>query len=222
VGNTAPTVNLTAPTDGQLFSFGDTVPFSVTVTDPEDGTITCSRVSVTYSIGHDSHTHSITTQNGCTGSITVPVDGEHDAAANLYGVFDAAYTDNGGLTTHSIRKLQPRHRQAEHFSAQSGGIQTASHATAEGGTTVGFIDNNDWISFTPYRLNNATQFTARVSSGGAGGTIEVRAGSATGTLLGTATVANTGSWDTFTNVTANISGAPATATTLYLVFKGGA
>jgi hypothetical protein len=61
-----------------------------------------------------------------------------------------------------------------------------------------------------------------VSSGGAGGTIEVRAGSATGTLLGTATVANTGSWDTFTNVTANISGAPATSTTLYLVFKGGA
>jgi glucose/arabinose dehydrogenase len=222
VGNTAPTVNLTAPTDGQLFSFGDTVPFSVTVTDPEDGTITCSRVSVTYSIGHDSHTHSITTQNGCTGSITVPVDGEHDAAANLYGVFDAAYTDNGGLTTHSIRKLQPRHRQAEHFSAQSGGIQTASHATAEGGTTVGFIDNNDWISFTPYRLNNATQFTARVSSGGPGGTIEVRTGSATGTLLGTATVAPTGSWDTFTNVTANISGAPATSTTLYLVFKGGA
>jgi hypothetical protein len=32
----------------------------------------------------------------------------------------------------------------------------------------------------------------------------------------------TGSWETFTNVTTNLSGAPASATALYLVFKGGA
>ena len=54
----------------------------------------------------------------------------------------------------------------------------AAHAAAEGGNTAGFIENGDWISYTPYLLNNATQFTARVSSAGAGGTIEVRAGSA--------------------------------------------
>ncbi|HTJ32127.1 MAG TPA: PQQ-dependent sugar dehydrogenase [Dactylosporangium sp.] len=222
VGNTTPTVKLNLPANGQLFSFGDTVPFNVTVTDPEDGTIDCSKVTVTYFLGHDQHSHQITSKTGCTGSITVPVDGEHDAAANIFGIFDASYTDNGGLTGHGISTLQPRHRQGEHFGAQSGGIQIASHATAEGGSTVGFIDNNDWVSFTPYLLNNATQFTARVSSAGAGGTIEVRAGSATGTLLGTATVTPTGSWDTFANVTANISGAPSTATTLYLVFKGGA
>ena len=44
VGNTAPTVDRQPrrPT-AQLFSFGDTVPFSVTVTDPEDGTIDCTR-----------------------------------------------------------------------------------------------------------------------------------------------------------------------------------
>jgi glucose/arabinose dehydrogenase/PKD repeat protein len=222
VGNTAPTVNMTLPANGQLFSFGDTVPFQVSVTDPEDGTVSCGRVTVTYLLGHDSHAHQITSATGCTGSIAVPVDGEHDAAANIYGVFDAAYTDNGGLTTHTTRTLQPRHRQGEHFGAQSGGVQLADHASAEGGRTVGFIDNNDWISFTPYLLNNASQFVARVSSGAAGGTIEVRAGSATGTLLATATVPSTGSWDTFTTVTANVSGAPATTTTLFLVFKGGA
>jgi len=222
VGNTTPSVNLTVPGNGQLFNFGDTVPFQVSVTDPEDGTITCTRVTVTYSIGHDSHAHQITSRTGCSGSIPIPVDGEHDAAANLYGVFTASYTDNGNLTGTSTRTLQPKHRQGEHFGAQSGGVQLASHAAAEGGTTVGFIDNNDWVSFTPYLLNNATQFIARVSSGGPGGTIEVRAGSATGTLLGSVAVANTGSWDTFTNVTGNISGAPSGTTTLFLVFKGGA
>ncbi|WP_188195619.1 RICIN domain-containing protein [Nonomuraea sp. SYSU D8015] len=219
VGNTAPTVSLTTPADGQLFSFGDTVPFQVTVSDPEDGTIDCTEVTVAYFLGHDSHRHKITSKTGCSGSIPLPADGEHDTAANIYGVFEASYTDNGGLTSTSARTLQPRHRQAEHFGAQQG-IQTADHATAEGGRTVGFTDDGDWISFQPYNLGNATRITARVSSAGAGGRIEVRAGSATGTLLGTMNVASTGSWETFTDVSANLSGPPAATTTLYLVFRG--
>ncbi|MFF4622732.1 carbohydrate-binding protein [Nonomuraea jabiensis] len=219
VGNTAPTVTLTTPVDGQLFSYGQAVPFKVTVTDPEDGTVDCAGVKVTYLVGHDSHTHAITSKNGCDGSITIPVDGEHDAAANLYGVFDAEYTDKGGLTGHSVRTLQPVHRQAEHFGAQQG-IQVANHGGAEGGATVGFTDNGDWISFEPYTLAGATRITARVSSGGPGGTIEVRSGSSTGTLLGTLTVSNTGGWDTFTDVSAALSNAPSGTTKLFLVFKG--
>jgi len=49
----------------------------------------------------------------------------------------------------------------------------------------------------------------------------VRTGSATGTLLGTVTVPVTGSWETFTNVTANLTGVPSGTTTLYLTFAGG-
>ncbi|MEV4758626.1 carbohydrate-binding protein [Micromonospora sp. NPDC049559] len=219
VGNTAPAVSFVTPRSGALFNFGDTVPFQVTVTDPEDGTIDCTKVTVTYALGHDSHAHSITSRTGCSGSITIPVDGEHDATANLYGVFDAQYTDRGGLTTHAIQTLQPRHRQAEHFAAQAG-IQIAEHGTAEGGRTAGFIDNGDWISFQPYHLGGAASFTARVASAGPGGTIEVRAGSSTGTLLGQVAVPNTGAWDTYTNVTGNLSNVPADPITLFLVFKG--
>ncbi|MBB5868390.1 glucose/arabinose dehydrogenase [Allocatelliglobosispora scoriae] len=221
VGNSAPVVNVSAPADGQLFTFGDTIPFTVSVTDPEDGTINCSRVTVTYSLGHDSHAHQITSKTGCTGTITIPVDGEHDAAANIFGVIDASYTDNGGLTTRTVRTLQPKKRQGEHFGGQSG-VQVAPHAAAEGGNTAGFIENGDWISYTPYRINNATQFTARVSSAGAGGTLEIRSGSATGTLHGTATVAPTGSWETFATVSANLTNLPAGTVPLFLVFKGGA
>ncbi|MFC4589998.1 PQQ-dependent sugar dehydrogenase [Sphaerisporangium corydalis] len=219
VGNTAPTVNLTTPGDGQLFSFGDTVSYTVTGSDPEDGALDCSKVTVTYLLGHDSHRHQITSQSGCGGSLAVPTDGEHDAAANVYGVFEASYTDAGGLTSTSTRILQPRHRQAEHYGAMQG-VQLASHTTAEGAQTVGFIESGDWISFTPYNLSGATKITARVSSAGAGGTIEVRAGSATGTLLGTVTVPVTGDWETFADATASLSGAPGGATTLYLVFRG--
>ncbi|WP_433305439.1 carbohydrate-binding protein [Actinoplanes sp. CA-030573] len=221
VGNTAPTVTLTTPADGTLFSFGDTVPFTVTVSDPEDGTIDCTKVTVTYLLGHDSHQHQITSRTGCSGTLTVPADGEHDNAANIFGVFVASYTDKGGLTGTSQRTLQPRHRQGEHFGTQSGGVQIATHATAEGGATAGYIDNGDWISFRPYNLSTASRITARVASAGAGGTIEVRTGSPTGTLHGTLTVANTGGWETYVDVSSPLTNVPSGATQLYLVFKGG-
>jgi glucose/arabinose dehydrogenase len=220
VGNTAPAVNLTSPADGTLFAFGDTVPFTVSVSDPQDGPIACSRVTVGYFLGHDSHQHQITSATGCSGSITVPGDGEHDNAANIFGVLVASYTDNGGLTTTSRKVLQPKHRQGEHFATQSG-VQIANHAAAEGGATAGYIDNNDWISYEPYHLASATQFVARVASASTGGIIEVRTGSPTGPLHGTATVPGTGGWETYTDVTANLTGLPAGPARLYLVFKGG-
>ncbi|GAA2526818.1 ThuA domain-containing protein [Winogradskya humida] len=220
VGNTAPTVTVNAPANGALFSYGDTVPFDITVTDPEDDSIDCTKVTMTYVLGHDSHGHQITSQNGCTGEITIPVDGEHDSAANIFAIFDAQYTDSGGLTTHTQHTLQPRHRQAEHYKASSG-VDPISKTQAEGGRTVGNVDNGDWVSFEPYRLDTATSFTARVSSGGAGGTLQFRTGSPTGTIIGSATVPVTGSWETFIDVTGPISGAPASTGPLYLTFAGG-
>ncbi|WP_425442622.1 PQQ-dependent sugar dehydrogenase [Streptomyces indicus] len=225
VGNTAPSVRVDLPLDGAIYDFGAAIPFKVTVTDPEDGTIDCSKVKVTFIVGHDSHGHPQTLATGCSGTLQTLADGEHDPNANIFGVIDAEYTDKGAngqpaLTTHDQHVVQPSHRQGEHYGSSSG-VQVVSHTPAHGGKTVGYIDNGDWISFTPYALTNATKFTARVSSGGAGGTIEVRAGSATGTLLGTATVPVTGGWETFQDVTANLSNQPAGSTTLYLVFKGG-
>ncbi|RVU28794.1 carbohydrate-binding protein [Streptomyces antnestii] len=224
VGNTAPKVTLELPADGQLFTFGDKVPFKVKVTDPEDGTIDCSKVKVTHILGHDSHGHPVTSANGCSGTIQTSADGEHDANANVFGVFDAEYTDNGAngqpaLTTHDQNVTQPKHRQAEHF-GDSKGVSIASHATANGGKTVGDINDGDWISFKPYILSNATSFTARVASGGSGGTLEIRSGSATGKLLGSAKVEPTGGWDTYKDVTGTVSHAPDKTTTLFLVFKG--
>ncbi|MGW5470259.1 carbohydrate-binding protein [Streptomyces chartreusis] len=225
VGNTAPTVRVDMPADGQIYDFGADIPFKVTVTDPEDGTIDCSKVKVNFIVGHDSHGHPQTSATGCTGTLQTLADGEHDPNANIFGVIDAEYTDKGGngqpaLTTHDQRIIQPSHRQAEHY-GDSSGVQIVDHAPAHGGKTVGLIENGDWISFKPYNLANARSFTARVSSAGAGGTIEVRTGSPTGTLLGTVTAPVTGGWETFQDVTASLSNQPAASTPLYLVFKGG-
>ncbi|MEU3319749.1 ThuA domain-containing protein [Streptomyces sp. NPDC006785] len=225
VGNTAPTVDLVLPEDGQLFEFGDSVPFKVDVSDPEDGTIDCSEVEVTFTLGHDSHGHDITTEHGCEGTIKTAMEGGHDPNANIYGGISASYTDNGGggqaaLTGKDASRLQPRHRQAEHFD-DSSGVTTPSKSSAHGGKTVGDIHDDDWISFRTYVLGDTTQLTARISSAGSGGFLEVRTGSPTGKILGSGPVPVTGSWDTFQDIDIPLRGAPRKQTELFLVFKGG-
>uniref|UniRef100_UPI0018D04908 ThuA domain-containing protein n=1 Tax=Streptomyces clavuligerus TaxID=1901 RepID=UPI0018D04908 len=225
VGNTAPTVTLKKPALGTLFRFGDEIPFEVTVTDPEDGPVDCAKVKVSYILGHDSHGHPLTTAQGCTGTIKTSSDGGHDPNANIFGVLDAEYTDGGGggqapLTTHDQAQLQPRHRQAEHHGAAHG-ITVYDKPTANGGKTVGDIHDGDWISFTPYRLTGATELTARISSGGSGGFLEVRTGAPNGRILGSTPVPVTGGWETFQDVDIPLRAAPGRTTELFLVFKGG-
>ncbi|WP_407548923.1 PQQ-dependent sugar dehydrogenase [Streptomyces sp. Pv4-95] len=224
VGNTAPKVTLELPGDGQLFTFGDKVPFKVKVSDPEDGEIDCSKVKVTHILGHDSHGHPVTSANGCEGTLQTLADGEHDPNANIFGVFDAEYTDKGAngqpaLTTHDQNIVQPKHRQAEHFDT-SEGVKIVSHTPAHGGRTVGEIHNGDWIAFTPYIVGNAKKITARIASAGTGGTLEIRTGSADGKLIGSAEVPVTGGWETYADVSADLKAPRDGTTTLYLVFKG--
>ncbi|GLW09376.1 hypothetical protein Misp01_45050 [Microtetraspora sp. NBRC 13810] len=221
IGVGQPTVTLNLPLNGRVFNFGDAIPFQVSVTDPGSPTIDCSRVTVNYILGHDSHGHGMASANGCSGTIQTTVDGEHDANANIFGVFDAEYTPPGSTTAiHAPQAvLQPRTRQAEHYSAQQG-VTVTPRASANGGNVVGSIANGDWISFTPYNLTGVTSFSARVASAGAGGTLTLRTGSATGAVIGTATVAPTGGWEDYVTVTGTVT--PPTGTqNLFLVFTGG-
>ncbi|MEH0939287.1 ThuA domain-containing protein, partial [Micromonospora psammae] len=109
--------------------------------------------------------------------------------------------------------------QAESFSSASG-VQPFTKAGANGGQTLGYIDPGDWAAYNGVDLTGVASFKARVVSGGAGGTIQVRTGSTTGTVLGSVAVPNTGSWTTYADVTTNLSGVPSGTQNLYLTFTG--
>lgn len=93
VGNQAPTVRVTAVSTTPPFNFGDTVRFTVTVTD--DQPVDCSRVSVGYVLGHDQHGHPQTSTSGCTGELSIPIDEAHQGQ-NIAAVIVASYADNPG------------------------------------------------------------------------------------------------------------------------------
>lgn len=89
----------------------------------------------------------------------------------------------------------------------------------ERGTAVGVTADRAWLKYGDARLGSgASTFTARVA--GASGTVEVRLGSPTGTLAGTAAFGGTSSPYAYETVTADLSRAAKGRTDVYLVLKG--
>ena len=89
-----PVVDLTVTVDDNGFQFGDTVTYSVAVTDDQE--VDCNEVQVTYILGHDTHGHPQSTAFGCTGQFVTTVPTGHDPGSqDLNAVFAASYTDPG-------------------------------------------------------------------------------------------------------------------------------
>ncbi|MFI5934155.1 family 43 glycosylhydrolase [Actinoplanes sp. NPDC051494] len=118
-----------------------------------------------------------------------------------------------------IGTLDPYVRQEAETIAFESGVET--EATATGGRNVSYADNGDWIKVKGVAFGSgAASFTAAVASATSGGRIEVRLDGASGPLVGTCTVAGTGGWQNWANVSCPVSGATGTHD-LYLRFAGG-
>ncbi|WP_329389103.1 glycoside hydrolase family 16 protein [Streptomyces sp. NBC_01351] len=114
--------------------------------------------------------------------------------------------------------------QAESYDGQSGLIKEGTSDTG-GGQNLGAIGNGDWALYRGVDFGSAAarQFFARVASGAAGGVsglVEVRLDSRTSAPIGSFSVANTGGWQSWRTVPANISGVTGRHD-VYLTFTSG-
>ena len=114
--------------------------------------------------------------------------------------------------------------QAESADSQSG-TQTETTTDAGGGQDVGWIANGDRLVFkgVSFGGNAAHQFVARVASGAAGGVsglVEVRLDNPGNAPVGSFAIANTGGWQTWRTVPANIAAVTGTHD-VYLTFSSG-
>ncbi|MEU7576276.1 ThuA domain-containing protein [Streptomyces sp. NPDC041068] len=221
-GNTAPKATIETPTSGKLIEFGDKIPYKVKVTDPEDGTIDCSKVTVNPALGHDDHEHPTTDIPGCEGTVDTGDLGGHPEGADLTYVLNAKYTDKGGdgvsaLTGYGRSVLQPKHKQAEYRDDQSG-TRIVSQEGAENGKRIGDISNGDWIAFEPMSVEGIGKVSYKLSSPYGVGSIELRADAPDGKLLATTPVPDTGGWDSYQSTPAVPVEALSGTHKLYLVF----
>ncbi|MGI5458533.1 beta-1,3-glucanase family protein [Streptomyces sp. CA-249302] len=114
--------------------------------------------------------------------------------------------------------------QASSYTAQSGTVTEPTGDTG-GGYDVGYIANGDWLGYADidFGSGGATQFLARVASGaasGVSGLVQVALDSPTAAPVGSFAVANTGGWQSWVTIPANISKVTGVHT-VYLTFASG-
>ncbi|MCX5267686.1 glycoside hydrolase family 16 protein [Streptomyces sp. NBC_00199] len=114
--------------------------------------------------------------------------------------------------------------QAESYDSQSGTI-TESTSDTGGGQNIGALANGDWALYKGVNFGSsaATQFSARVAGGAAGGVsglVEVRLDSRSAAPVGSFAVGNTGGWQSWRTIPANISSVTGTHD-VYLTFTSG-
>ncbi|MDD4969517.1 MAG: glycoside hydrolase family 3 C-terminal domain-containing protein [Paludibacter sp.] len=96
--------------------------------------------------------------------------------------------------------------EAETATTLSGGPKI--EACVEGGSEIGYIKNNTYVGYDSIAFSaNIDKVNFRVASATAGGTIQVMLDNPTnGTVVCTTTIPGTGAWQTWTTVTASVTG----------------
>jgi glucose/arabinose dehydrogenase len=108
--NTAPAPVITSPADGSTFRAGDTLTFSGSATDAEDGTLASNRVVWFAELHHDTHMHPFQPETqGTSGTVTIPTRGE--TSDNIFYRFHLRATDSAGLSAEVTRDVVPQESQ---------------------------------------------------------------------------------------------------------------
>ena len=222
------TVN--TPVEGGTFTFGDDIPYTVTVTDPEDGTVNCYDVTVTFVLGHDTHGHAERARTAARACCT-PSRTTSPTAATSSASIRRRYTDKGGgggapsLTTTGQHEIRQKHQEVE-FVVNQSGTNTATNTDGDRRRRAPRQPRaGDWLQLNgPFNLININSITFRVADAAAGRTagsplaaIEIRQDSITGPILQTDNLVSTGGTATWTSQTFPIS--MSGTHELFLVFR---
>lgn len=106
--NNPPSGTITQPNNGTLYDAGDTINYSGTASDPEDGDIPAGGFTWQVDFHHDTHTHPFVppTSGSQSGSFVIPTIGETDD--NQWYRIYLTVTDSGGLTDTTYVEIFPR------------------------------------------------------------------------------------------------------------------
>lgn len=187
-GNTAPRILVETPASGGVYAPGDTIAYRVRVTDPEDGTIPADHVRVRPKLIFDSHARYLPERRGSSGTFVLPEEGliveEGPHLFERAAALEVRYEDEGAeavpsLTGSARVRLQPRHREAEHWSSAEG----VRRIGLDGAQAVLALEDGDHVSYRPIHVGGIASIGVRLSPA-AGGDVELRLNGPNGPLLG--------------------------------------
>ena len=127
-GSTAPVATMVGPASGTMYPGGDTVQYSGSGTDAEDGALPASGLSWTIQFHHDLHFHPFLgpIDGVSSGSFAIPQVGE--LSANVWFRILLTATDSSGATHQVTRDIHP-HTSTFTVATQPPGLQVAIDGT---------------------------------------------------------------------------------------------
>jgi Ca2+-binding RTX toxin-like protein len=122
VASNVPVGAIGTPSAGTFYNAGDTINYSGTATDSEDGVLAASRFTWQVDFYHDGHVHPFVppTSGASGGSFTIPTIGE--TSTNVFYRIWLTVKDSNGLTHSTFRDLAPRTSTLT-FNTNPGGLQ---------------------------------------------------------------------------------------------------
>ena len=108
LNNSRPQATIDAPAAGTFYTAGQSISFSGTASDAEDGPLGGSAFTWSVDFHHDTHTHPHMppTTGATSGTFNIPQLGE--TATNVWFRIHLTVTDSAGLLRHVYRDIHPR------------------------------------------------------------------------------------------------------------------
>ena len=147
-GNTPPTPVINTPATSLTWKAGDTVSFSGSATDTQDGTEPASRLSWSIILGHCTtqgcHTHPLANRAGvASGTIAAP---DHEAPSYMELTLTA--TDAAGATSSTVRRIDPKTVNLT-FKTNPAGLSLAAGASQSAPAPI----TQTWVVNSQVQLN---------------------------------------------------------------------
>jgi glucose/arabinose dehydrogenase len=211
--NTAPVSTITTPLNAATFKAGDTLAYSGSGADTEDGALAATQLTWWVNLHHDTHNHPLLLETtGASGSVTIPLRGE--TSDNIFYRFHLRATDSAGLTNEVTRDVLPQKAQITLATAPVGLALTLDGQPVTAPITVtGVVGIERDFGAAAQNFNGRRYVFASWSDGGAA-THTVATPSANTTY--TATFTDTGPVTNNAPVVA-LAGTPANGTTGVLI-----
>jgi Carbohydrate binding module (family 6)/Putative Ig domain len=222
------TVTMTNP-GTQTGTVGTATSLQTQASDSASGqTLTYSATGLPAGLSINSSTGLISGTPTTAGTSSVTVKATDTTGASGSAAFSWTINSSGGggkqCTTTATSDIS-----ADCYASSQGSISVTSTTDASpsgvDGNQAAQLSNGDYLEYTGINFGSgSTQFDARVASGAAGGVsglVEVVLDSPSNSPVGSFAVANTGGWNTWKTVPANISKVTGTHN-VYLVFSSGA
>ncbi len=170
-GNTRPNVSIIAPVHGGFYGYGESISIEATAEDAEDGMVACEDLGIIVKHFLDGDLNMVYHIDSCEGNVELANIGVIGRDRTI--LVEASYQDQMQLTGKDSVMLQPKLKQAEHYSEHSGVSIEQSDDPQDSSLQVTHISNLDYLVFEPVNLSGITHLSFRLKNNGGGGRIYI-------------------------------------------------